>query len=223
VTRATRRTIHGHGETGKGPLRMAIANDYDVIVQGLRRMLEPYRDRIEVVELDVDQDPGRHVDVVLFDTYGAGRLGLERVRSLASDQLVGAVVVYTWGITDAGRELVIGAGASAVVAKALSAPRLVDAIEAVGGGNVVKADGFELSGVRAQPGGQWGLRDREREILALLSTGMSNRDIADSLFLSENTVRSHLKSVFRKLGVSNRSQAVAFAMIDLRFAMEPPA
>jgi DNA-binding NarL/FixJ family response regulator len=58
--------------------------------------------------------------------------------------------------------------------------------------------------------------------LALLATGLPNRAIADALFLTDNTVRTHLKSVFRKLEVSNRSQAVARAMTDGSFAVDPP-
>ncbi len=50
-------------------------NDYEVIVAGLRTMLAPYRPRLEVVELDVDQDPDRRVDVALFDTYGEPGIG----------------------------------------------------------------------------------------------------------------------------------------------------
>ncbi|WP_282436599.1 response regulator transcription factor [Aciditerrimonas ferrireducens] len=69
-----------------------------------------------------------------------------------------------------------------------------------------------------RPGRKWLLTRRESEVLALLTTCMSNREIAAALFLSEHTVRSHLKAIFRKLQVANRSQAATSAILDPDFA-----
>jgi DNA-binding NarL/FixJ family response regulator len=202
---------------------VAVVNDYEVIVAGVRGMLEPHRDRINVVEIDVQQNPDHVVDVALFDTYGQPLLGLERVRSLVADEGVGAVAIYTWTLTKASRAAAHRAGARGFIAKALPATELVDALVAVAGGQFIDTGGFRGRTGGQWPGSQWGLTGRESEVLALLATGSPNRAIADALFVSENTVRTHLKAVFRKLGVTSRSQAVARALTDPTFATRPPA
>ncbi len=63
------------GKPSASPLRVAIVNDYELIVAGLSAMLAPHRTRVDVVELDVDQDPEHAVDVALFDSYGQPGLG----------------------------------------------------------------------------------------------------------------------------------------------------
>ena len=90
------------------------------------------------------------------------------------------------------------------------------------GGQVIETGGFRGGTQGAWPGSQWGLTTRESETLALLAVGMANRAIAEALFVSENTVRTHLKAVFRKLSVSSRSQAVARALSDPGFATSRP-
>lgn len=203
------------GEQAKvdAPLRVAIVNDYEVIIRGVQHMLKPFARQIEVVELDVDRSPARPVEIALFDAFGAGNLGLERVRSLARSGHVGAVVVYAWAAAPAARELARDLGAAAVVSKSLSASALVSALEAVGRGEEVPDDGFPSTVADRGPTDRRTLTAREREVLALLATGMANRHIADALFVSENTVRSHLKSIFRKVGVRSRSHAVAWALM----------
>jgi two-component system, NarL family, response regulator LiaR len=199
------------------PLQVAIVNDYELVVAGITAMLTPHRSRVGVVELDVDQDPAHAVDVALFDTYGQPGLGLHRVRSLAANERVGAVAVYTWSLTETSRAAAYNAGARGLIAKTLSAEELVGCLEAVAQGQVVETGGFR-GGIKAHwPGSSWGLSARESEVLALAASGLSNRAIAEALFVSENTVRTHLKAVFRKLGVTSRSQAAARALTDESF------
>ena len=102
------------------PLRVAIVNDYEVIVAGVMAMLAPRRHRVDVVELDVRQNPDNKVDVALFDSYGQPGLGLHRVRSLVADELVGSVAVYTWSLSNASRDAAFDAGARGLIAKTLS-------------------------------------------------------------------------------------------------------
>jgi DNA-binding NarL/FixJ family response regulator len=201
------------------PLRVAIVNDYEVVVAGVQAMLSPYSPLVCVVELDVQEDPAQAVDVALFDTYGQPGLGLDRVRSLALSHHVGAVAVYTWNMTESARKAANDAGASAVIAKSLPARQLVASLQAVAGGQTVETGRFRPVKSGSWPGAQWGLSARESETLALVATGMGNRGMADAMFVSENTVRTHLKSIFRKLGVSNRSQALARALTDPTFAV----
>jgi two-component system, NarL family, response regulator LiaR len=201
------------------PVRVAIVNDYEVVVAGVLGMLAPYSDQVEVVELDVDRDPTQVVDVALFDTYGQPGLGLRRVRSLAASRQVGAVAVYTWTANETARRAAYGAGASALIAKTLPADQLVASVQLVAAGQTVDTGRFHSTNGGQWPGAHWGLSARESETVALVATGMPNRAIAEALFISENTVRTHLKSIFRKLGVTNRSQAVARALSDSSFAV----
>jgi DNA-binding NarL/FixJ family response regulator len=198
-------------------LRVAVVNDYEVIVAGVRAMLASHRHRVDVVELDVRRDPEHRVDVALFDTYGQPGLGLPRVRSLVEDDRVGAVAIYTWSLTPASRRAALNAGARALIAKTLDSEALAESLWAVAGGEVVETGGFRGASQGSWPGSQWGLTARESETLALLAVGMANRGIAEALFVSENTVRTHLKAVFRKLAVTSRSQAVARAVADPSF------
>jgi DNA-binding NarL/FixJ family response regulator len=212
-----------NGRPGRtDPVRVAIVNDYEVIVAGVLSMLAPYGRRIDVVELAVQQDPEDDVDVALFDAYGQPGLGVGRIRSLADDDNVGAVAVYTWNLTKAGRESAYRAGARGLIAKSLPAGAVVEALQALAEGKTVETEGFRGGGQGAWPGSQWRLSSRESEVLALLATGMPNQAIAGALFVSENTVRTHLKAVFRKLSVTNRSQAVARALGDPSFTTRQP-
>ena len=99
----------------------------------------------------------------------------------------------------------------------------MDALVAVASGQFVDSGGFRGGTGGQWPGSQWGLTGRESEVLALLATGLPNRAIGEVLFVSENTVRTHLKAVYRKLGVTSRSQAVARALTDPTFATRVPA
>jgi DNA-binding NarL/FixJ family response regulator len=202
-------------------LRVAIVNDYEVIVAGVMAMLASQRYRVDVVELDVQQNPENPVDVALFDSYGQPGLGLHRIRSLVADERVGSVAVYTWTLTKASRAAAFNAGARGLIAKTLPADQLVTSLQAVASGQVVETRGFRGEAEGQWPGSKWSLTARESETLALVATGMPNRAIAEALFVSENTVRTHLKAVFRKLGVTNRSQAVARAVADESFVTRP--
>ena len=142
-------------------MRVAIVNDYEVIVAGVRAMLAPHREKIDVVELDVRQDPEQPVDVALFDTYAQSGLGLPRIRSLAQNELVGAVAVYAWSLTRTGRMAAFDAGARGLIAKALPAEAAGGLLQAVVRGEVVETGGFRGGIQGPWPGSQWGLSARE--------------------------------------------------------------
>src|ERR1700730_9583304 len=205
------------------PPRVAVVNDYEVIVAGIRGMLASYRELVDVVEIDVKQAPDHVVDVALVDTYGQPILGLDRLRSLVADERVGAVALYTWTLTSASRAAALRVGARGLIAKTFPAKELVDALVAVADGQLIDTGGFRGGTGGQWPGSHWGLTGRESEVLAMLATGLPNRAIGDALFVSENTVRTHLKAVFRKLEVTSRSQAIARALTDPTFATRPPA
>jgi DNA-binding NarL/FixJ family response regulator len=197
--------------------RVALVNDYEIVLHGLESMLRPFRDRIDVVELDVAHNPEHAVDVALFDTYGHPRLGLDRISSLANDPNVGAVVVYTWSFTAERFEAVREAGARGVLAKSMSAEALVDAIERITRDDEFVIAHFGKSVSQPWPGYDLGLTLRESEVAVFLAQGMRNRDIASALWVSENTVKTHLKSIFQKAAVSSRAEAIVRITRDASF------
>jgi DNA-binding NarL/FixJ family response regulator len=190
-------------------LRVALVNDFEVIVRGIEAMLGEFHDRVHVTELDVGSNPDHAVDVALFDTYGHGRGGVDRVQALAADTRVGAVIAYTWALPPGQLDAVLAAGARGVIAKSASARELVDALLAVSEGEIVVSPAFTRPVAASWPGQEFRLTARESDVAAFLVQGLSNQEIADALCISEHTVKSHMKAIFQKTGVSSRTQAVA--------------
>ena len=190
--------------------RVALVNDYELVLRGLAALLDPFRDRIRVVELDIGHSvPHAPVDIALFDTYGHPHNGLDRVRELADDRpRVGAVVVYTWAITNEQCEAVVAAGARGVIAKSEPAEALVHALLAIDEGEMVVSPAFGARTATPGPATTSASRRGERGG-GIPREGLSNREMADALSISEHTVKSHLKAIFQKTGVASRAQAVA--------------
>ena len=108
-------------------------------------------------------------------------------------------------------------GTSGCISKGVSGLELVTSLRrVVEGEHVVALDGRPTRNRRDEhlPGHHWGLTHRESEVVALLAAGLRNREIAEALFVSIDTVKSHLASAFRKLGVRNRAEAVAAVLAD---------
>jgi len=204
-------------EARTGRTRIALVNDYELILKGLQSLLEPFAERVEIVEMDVRRVPTQPVDIALFDPYGSSHLGLDEVGALARNANVGAVAVYTWQLMSGQTDKILAAGASAVLAKSLTAAELVDELVRVANGETVVSRDFRLNTPMSWPGADLRLTERESEVVTFLASGMSNRDIADAMILSENTVKTHLKSIFQKIGVSSRAQAVARIVTDPAF------
>lgn len=198
-------------------IRVALVNDYELVLHGLEGMLRPYAERVLVTELDTAANPEHAVEIALFDTYGHAWGGVDRVHSLALDPRVGSVVVYTWQLPPGQLEAVLSAGARGVLAKSMTADALADALVAINRGETIVSPAFDRPHDHAWPGHDFGLTLRESEVAALLARGLSNREIAAALFISEHTVKSHLKSVFRKTGVGTRARAVARIKEDTGF------
>src|SRR5712691_8591602 len=201
--------MHSSGRRSERRISVAVVNDYELVVQGVASMLRAFRDRIEVVELDVCENPHREVDVALFDAYGHGQLGLDRVASLARDHNVGAVVVYAGQSTSEQRDAALAAGARGLLAKSMPADALAEALLAIADGHQVVSEEFGDAEEPQWPGHEFGLTSRESEVAALLAQGMSNKELAAALWISENTVKTHLKGIFQKTTATSRTQAIA--------------
>jgi DNA-binding NarL/FixJ family response regulator len=183
------------------PIRVALVNDYEVIVEGLRVMLEPFGDRVKVVETVVGDTPDSTADIALFDTFAGRRYALWRVKEMLVDDSISKVVLYTWDAPNAFLDDVTQLRIDGVILKSETGPALVESLERVMSGDRPGL-GPEVSET-AEPL----LTEREREVLALIASGASNREIAAELYLSLDTVKTHVQRLFRKLDVTNRTSA----------------
>ena len=196
-------------------IRVALVNDYMIVLEGLRALLRPSAQEIEVVEIDVRKRPKRGADVTLLDTYGElGSLG-ERVHSLGADSSNGAIVVFSFSDRAEVVRHAMRAGAQGFISKAVPREDIIDGIKAAARGeNVVltrSSQRAQIDEVLRWPGRDGGLTERESELLSLLSTGMTNRELGSQLYVSENTIKTQLRSLYSKLGVRNRAQAASIA------------
>lgn len=192
------------------PLRIAIVNDYEVVVRGLARMLEPFAGRVQVVAAVANAPVRERVDVALFDTFARTR----EIDELRAEVNARRVAVYSWSLAPDLIKDSLRRGADGYLAKHLSAHDLADALERIDLGETVVTEN-ELPPF--QDGGGWpghdrGLTVRESEIVALITQGLGNQDIADRAYLSINTIKSYIRSSYQKMNVSTRSQAVLWGV-----------
>jgi two-component system, NarL family, response regulator LiaR len=194
---------------------VALVNDYEIVLEGLRAFFRPYEPEIQVVEMKVKTEPQRTVDVTLFDTFGEAEAMRERARDLASDPSNGAVIVFSFSDDAALAHSLLRSGAQGFISKATPANQIVDGIRAAARGNRVMLLQRSRHGVVPEdlrwPGRDLDLTERESELLALLPTGMTNRELGAHLYISENTIKTQLRHLFAKLDIRNRAQAVALA------------
>ena len=208
---------------GASRLRVAAVNDYELIVAGLAAMLSTHGDRIEVADAIIVGEPlvGGPVDIALYDSYGREGLIEGRIEKLLATEGIRHVVLYTLSWDDALVAHALSLPISGVVAKSVPTPVLVDALEAVGNGTVVveppAEGGRRAANERDWPGRALGLSERESEVFVLLASGRRNADIGRALYISVDTVKTHLRHGFRKLNVRTRSEAVALIMRDPAF------
>ncbi|HZB49951.1 MAG TPA: response regulator transcription factor [Mycobacteriales bacterium] len=201
--------------TPSAPISIALVNDYDVVLQGLATMLDGYRERVVIVEIDANRPVLDRADIVLYDNFAQPESDHDELSTLVANPRARRVVVYTWNFAPELVESARRQGVSGYLSKTLPARDLVAALEAVHAGEQVVSDAPRRA--RSTPGLDWpgraeGLTDRESEILALITQGMSNADVARLTFLSPNTVKSYIRSLYRKIGVASRTQAVLWGV-----------
>lgn len=198
------------------PLRVAIANDYALVVAGLAKVLEPFSDRVVVVELDSRLPVISEVDVVLYDSFGQAQ-----GENMDLDSLLGhgvgspPVVVFSWNTQPALVDAALDAGARGYVSKGVDGAALVLALERVVAGTRVTPSMGEMpegDTFGTWPGAEHGLSAREAEVLALLCQGLSNQEIAERAFIGLNTVKTHLRVLFQKIGVDSRTRAALWGV-----------
>lgn len=197
------------------PLLIALIDDYDVVLTGIARMLDDYRDRVLVAEIDTNEPLHDTVDIALYDSFAQPESDQHHVEVLLRSPHAGRVVVYTWNFHPDLIESAKRRGVHGYLSKTLPAEKLVEALEAVHAGTMVISDPPRRP--RASLGLDWpgrdeGLTDREAEILALITQGKSNAEVAALTYLSPNTVKSYIRTLYRKIGVSSRTNAVLWGV-----------
>jgi DNA-binding NarL/FixJ family response regulator len=196
-------------------VRVALVNDYEVVARGVVGMLRSYQNRVRVVELDLNKQVSEYVDVALYDTFAATQGDRAVVRDLAANPLVEVVVVYSWNLDPAHIEAVLANGAGGYISKGLSASMLVAALEAIhAGGERIHTggSGTPMVVVGDWPGREEGLTEREAEVLALITQGLSNAEIAERTHLSINSIKTYIRTCYRSIGANSRTNAVLWGI-----------
>ena len=194
-------------------ISVLIVDDHPVVRQGLRALLEVQDDMTVAGEAGdgpaaISLAESLRPDIVLLDLKLPGMDGVAVLRPLRAAGL--RVLVLTSATEPNAAAAAVRAGAAGVVYKDIDPAALVRAIRSVHDGNVLlapEAVGSLIRGSRADT-----LTAREREVLAGIADGKSNREIARLLRVSEKTVKAHVSAVLAKLGVQDRTQAAVYAV-----------
>lgn len=202
-----------------GPIGCLIVDDHAIVREGLRRVISQLGDMVVVGEAAsgeaaLELVPLRRPEVVLMDARMPGIGGVAAARGIAAGHPGVRVVMFT---AHAEQDLLwdaLDAGAQGFVLKDSDSAALVAAIRQVVDGEPYVdprlAPDFLRQLARPRSGGV--LSAREREILQMLADGCSNREVADRLVVSVETVKTHVKHILAKLGADHRTQAVAIGL-----------
>lgn len=205
------------------PICVLIVDDHTVVRDGLNALIssEPGMkvigmcgDGAEAVRMTVDLQP----DVILLDLVMPRMDGVQATLEIRKVYPRARILVLTSFAENHMVYSAIKAGAIGYLMKDTSSEELIKAIretyvnKPVLGPDIARKLMEDIQGAEDQPVGNHDLTDREIEILQQMALGRTNQDIADDLVLSERTVRTHVTNILAKLGLSNRTQAVLFAL-----------
>jgi DNA-binding NarL/FixJ family response regulator len=207
-------------------IRVLLCDDQALVRSGFRMVLEAREDLrvigeaddgIQAVALAAHAKP----DVILMDIRMPNMDGVEATRRIVASDNPARILILTTYDTDEYVFEALRAGASGFLLKDVRPVELVDAIRVIARGEALLAptvtrrllDRFAhtLPGGAAADPVLGSLTERETEVLALLATGLSNLELAERLFLTEATIKTHVSSILRKLGLRDRVQAVVLA------------
>ena len=209
------------------PVRLVLVDDHEMVIEGLKAMLAAFKDRVPVIGHAVGAERALTVvdelnpDIVLCDVRMQGSSGLDLCRDLRERNPDRKVVMLSVYDDEQYLFQALRVGASGYLLKSISSEELVKQLESVHGGQTAIDPSMAAraadTAARMQrdefwPGARRGLTQRESEILALVVNGLSNRAIAAKLIIGDETVKTHLSSIYRKLGVSDRTAAAATAL-----------
>jgi len=206
-------------------IKVLIADDQEIVCQGLKKILQSDPE-IEVIatanngQQALDMIAAERPDLVLMDLQMPLMNGVQAIRRLRVSHPRLPVLVLTTYMDDKWLFEAIRSGASGYLMKDRPRQELIDAIKGTAAGDAYidpSVAGKVLSSVASDSSKKefdqsYNLSEREQEILTLLAEGLSNAEISQRLWLSEGTVRNYTSTLFAKLGVSDRTQAVILAM-----------
>lgn len=173
-------------------------------MRGLVSMLTDFPDRVVVTALPSVRSRAPGVDVILYDTFGLYLTDGADLQHLLQETDA-KVLIFSRDMRPDLRAQAYSLGAHAWVSMSVHAGELVRSIE-------LAAAGEPIGGVEDKMGIVAGLSTREVEVLALITQGLSNKEIAEKLVVSVNTLKSHIRQAYRKIDVTTRSQAVSWAI-----------
>lgn len=202
-------------------VRILLVDDSAIVRMGVRMALADV-DGFDVVgeagtaEESVERARELVPDIVLMDVRLPDRWGIEACRDILAENPSSRVIMLTSHADDDAVVASILAGAQGFVVKEVSIEALTASIRSVSQGEPILSHTLTLSVLEKLRGGQTArmqepLTQREVEILSLIGEGLTNREIAQRAYLSENTVRNYVSSILRKRGFKNRSQAAVYA------------
>ncbi|ROO89325.1 LuxR family two component transcriptional regulator [Actinocorallia herbida] len=209
------------------PVRVVLVDDHAMILAGLQAMLSGFSGRVRVIGQAAEPASATRLvttlrpDIVLLDVRLGAHSGLDLCRSLSAAAPASRVVFLSVYDDEQYVFEALRAGAAGYLLKRVDGIELVRRLEEVAGGETVvdptlagrmAASVARLNRGEFWPGAHRGLTQRESEVLSLLVGGLSNRAIAGRLHLSEETVKSHLRTLYRKLEVADRAAAIAVAL-----------
>ncbi|MBI5841597.1 MAG: response regulator transcription factor [Chloroflexi bacterium] len=208
-------------------LKILIADDHQIVRRGLRLTLEAESDMKVVAEASDGAEVSALVkkhkpDVVLLDLQMPGQNGIETLKQLRPDFPELPVLILTSFSDDAHLYAALRAGARGFLLKEMDGDDLVEAIRGAAKGKpqLHPEIAKRLMARAPMPEDPFeSLTERERDILKLVARGMSNKEIAAQLVLTEMTVKGYVSDVLMKLGVSDRTQA---ALMAVRYGLIPP-
>ncbi|MDT7712776.1 MAG: hypothetical protein QOG46_1465 [Pseudonocardiales bacterium] len=209
------------------PVRVVVVDDHQMVLDGLRAMLATYCGQVEIVGEATEPDHALKVitwqepDITLLDVRLRGSSGLDLCAEIQKRQPGCKVVFMTVYDDEQYLYQALRLGAAGFLLKRVRGAELVDHLQRIHRGEVlidpslatkVAMSVAHLRGGEFWPGARLGLTQRESEVLALMVAGLSNRAIAGRLTVSEETVKTHARGIYRKLDVADRSGAVAAAL-----------
>lgn len=201
------------------PIRVVLVDDHHVVREGLRAFLDVQGD-IEVIGDAADGDAAVDLietlrpDLVLLDLKLATSDGVEVVRELKARDNPARIVVLTSFTEPSSVVPALRAGAVGYLFKDVDPDALAQAIRAVHAGQVLLEPEVATALLAGDPIDEraGALTEREREVLAEIARGRTNREIARALVVSEKTIKTHVSSILSKLGLADRTQAALYAV-----------
>ncbi|MGQ9474740.1 MAG: response regulator [Actinomycetota bacterium] len=212
----------GRGES----VNVMLVDDHEVVLEGLIRILER-QGGIKIVSVarsaeEALEKIGRFPpDVIIVDIQLPGMNGIELIKRVKSQYPEIEAITLTVFDDEQFAKQAIKAGAIGYVIKDAAKEELVKAVRAAAKGESLISTSVarklieeisEPSGKKKRDEGYEGLSQRELDVIKLMARGYNNRQIADILFISEHTVKVHIRNIFRKIGVTDRTNAVLWAI-----------